>query len=107
MSRFKDVKIGGCAYLKAKERYVFYLVTKGMYYHKPNYFTIEKSLLQMKQRCEELNVTELAMPTIGCGLDNLDWSIVARIIDQIFENSNIKITVYKPSGKKPRFNNYV
>ena len=35
--------------------------------------------------CKSFNIQELAMPRIGSGLDNLDWSIVSRIIDDVFE----------------------
>ncbi len=48
----------------------------------------------MRELSERFKVSELAIPKIGCGLDQLDWKITSRIIDQVFENSPIKLTVY-------------
>jgi len=87
-------RIGKCYYLFEKQRIIFYLVTKPKYYHKPSYRSLEESLRNLRDLCERFNISELAMPKIGCGLDQLDWGITSRIIDQVFENSSIKLTVY-------------
>ena len=61
----------------------------------------------MKDLCDRNKVTELALPKIGCGLDLLDWKLVSRIIDEVFENSNIKLTVYlfnKDKQQEPQEN---
>jgi len=31
---------------------------------------------------------------IGCGLDRLDWDKVSAILGEVFEGTDIKITVY-------------
>lgn len=87
-------RIGKCYYLFDKQRIIFYLVTKPKYYHKPSYRSLEESLRNLRELCERFKVSELAIPKIGCGLDQLDWKITSRIIDQVFENSPIKLTVY-------------
>jgi len=92
---FIERKTGDCAFLKDKNRYIFYLVTKSKYYFKPLYKNLESSLKELHERCQELNINHIAMPKIGAGLDKLDWNIVSRIIDDIFETSDIKITIYK------------
>lgn len=71
------------------------MVTKKIYSFKPYYNSVEKSLKELNRLCKKHQVTKLAMPMIGCGLDQLDWSIVSRIIDQVFSKSNIKITIFK------------
>ena len=73
---------------------IFYLVTKPKYYHKPSYRSLEESLRNLRDLCQRFSVSELAMPKIGCGFDQLDWKIVSRMIDQVFDNSQIKLTVY-------------
>jgi hypothetical protein len=40
-------------------------------------------------------VKEVAIPTIGCGLDGLDWPRVQKLIFLIFQNDPVEITVYK------------
>ncbi|CAF0895464.1 unnamed protein product [Didymodactylos carnosus] len=90
----QGVVTGGVAYLKADERYIFYLVTKKFYYHKPTMKTLQSSLEAMKERCQEFNVVNLAIPKIGCGLDKLNWTKVSEMIKDIFQDLPIKITVY-------------
>lgn len=31
---------------------------------------------------------------IGCGLDRLDWKKVSTMLEEVFEDTNIHITVY-------------
>jgi O-acetyl-ADP-ribose deacetylase (regulator of RNase III) len=89
-----DVQIGGCAYLNPDDRYVFYLVTKERYFHKPTMSSLESSLRAMRDLCKQNEVHHLAMPRIGCGLDKLDWNQVSRLIQRIFEEDDIEITIY-------------
>ena len=39
-------------------------------------------------------VKKLAIPRLGCGLDKLNWSAVSKLIEDIFSESGIEITVY-------------
>jgi hypothetical protein len=55
----------------------------------------------MLELCKAKLVTKLAMPRIGTGLDDLEWHLVARIINDVFSSSNIKITVYTESQQAP------
>ncbi|XP_012252869.2 uncharacterized protein LOC105684241 isoform X3 [Athalia rosae] len=84
---------GGVAHIKHEERDIFYLVTKMESTGKPTYDTLERSLHALHKKCKELNVTELAMPRIGCGLDRLDWKIVKNKLEKIFADG-FTIRVY-------------
>lgn len=101
----KDTKIGGCAYLKDNDRYLFYLVTKKFTFHKPYYNSIEKSLKEMRAMCRKFEVKDLAMPMIGSGLDRLDWNLVEKIIDHVFKKENLNITIYKFEKNRQTFTN--
>ena len=92
--QFLGKDVGQCADLKRDDRYVFYLITKKVYNHKPNYIILEKCLKDLLDLCKKFDIHELAMPRIGSGLDNLDWNYVSRIIDDVFEASDIQITIY-------------
>lgn len=48
----------------------------------------------MKSHCLKNGVTDLSMPRIGCGLDRLQWENVSTIIEEVFEATDIRITVY-------------
>lgn len=88
------MQIGGCAHLVSDDRCVFYLVTKEKYSHKPTISSLEASLRAMRDLCLENNVHQLAMPRIGCGLDRLDWNQVSKLIQHIFADDDIEITIY-------------
>lgn len=72
---------------------VFVLITKERYWDKPTYKTLSQALEQLKTLCASKGVKKLAMPKIGCGLDKLDWSIVKKAIEEIFNDTDIEITV--------------
>lgn len=75
-------------------KYVFYLVTKAISQSKPNLRDVESSLVSLKTLCIDLGVKELAMPRISAGKDKLPWHLVKKSIENIFSNTNIKITVF-------------
>ncbi|KAM6333556.1 ADP-ribose glycohydrolase OARD1 isoform 2-T3 [Alca torda] len=87
-------KTGEVAVLQREDRYIYYLITKKKVSHKPTYDSMRKSLEAMKAHCLNNGVTDISMPRIGCGLDGLDWNKVSAILDQVFEDTDIKITVY-------------
>ncbi|KAK3547423.1 hypothetical protein QTP86_020884 [Hemibagrus guttatus] len=69
-------------------------ITKKKYYNKPTYATLKQSLEAMKAHCLENGVSRLSIPRIGCGLDRLSWEKVSVIIEDIFQHTDIAITVY-------------
>lgn len=87
----RNKMIGDCI----QQDKVFNLITKERYCMKPTYDSLKVALLEMKDLCNEIHVTKLAMPVIGCGLDRLEWSKVSEIIKDIFKDTNIEILVCK------------
>ena len=73
--------------------YVFNLVTKDRVYHKPTYDTLIKTLEDMKEQCENLDIDKIAIPRIGCGLDGLSWDMVEEIIKEVFEDTDMEILI--------------
>lgn len=72
---------------------VFNLITKERYFHKPTYDSLYGSLLLMRQLAVQYGIKKIAMPTIGCGLDRLNWDVVKHYIKQAFNNTDIEILV--------------
>ena len=87
-------KVGQVAILKVDGRYIYNLITKEKYNGKPTYDTLRQSLIQMKEHMVLNGVKEVSMPKIGCGLDNLKWERVKPMIEEIFRETDVKITVY-------------
>ncbi|CAF4374547.1 unnamed protein product [Rotaria sp. Silwood2] len=94
----QNIGVGGCAYIYVENRHVFYLITKQRYFHKPTLKTLEASLISMRDLCIQNNINQLAMPCIGCGLDKLQWSQVKELIQSIFGQVDIEITIYVKNG---------
>ena len=92
--QYSAKKVGEVAVLKRGNRYIYYLVTKPRYFHKPTYKTLRSSLQLMKEHCQQNDVTDVAMPRIGCGLDKLQWKEVSQILKDIFSDTNMTLTVY-------------
>lgn len=79
-----------------EERYyhVANLVTKQNYWDKPTYESLRKALESVEVDVHNFGYKSIAMPAIGCGLDRLQWSKVKPIIEDVFKNRDILITVY-------------
>lgn len=74
---------------------VFNLITKRNYWHKPTYGTLGKSLEAMKTLVINNGVNKVAMPTIGSGLDKLNWDKVSGLMRNIFCDVDVEILVCK------------
>ena len=90
----QEKKVGEVAYMTFPDRNVFNLITKELYFHKPTYDNLRIALTNLRLLCEQLDVTKLAMPKIGCGLDKLQWIMVENIIKSVFLHSKIEISIY-------------
>jgi len=89
-----DIGIGEVGALRRDGRYIYYLVTKDRYYQKPTLGNLRLSLQCTRAHCERHGVKRLAMPRIGCGLDKLNWTDVSQLLDEIFLDSDISVTVF-------------
>ena len=94
------IEVGTCKFTNATDWLgEFNLITKEKYYQKPTYETLTAALQDAKNLCiqgfkyEDLEPIKIAMPCIGCGLDRLSWSKVRRIIEQVFQNTDIEILI--------------
>ena len=86
--------IGGVLVLPTRTgNYAFYLVTKARYYQKPTYEALRSAVNELKEACERLHVSRLAVPRLGCGLDGLQWSRVRELLLEVFAPTSIQIVV--------------
>lgn len=72
---------------------VFNLVTKEKYWHKPTYESLESTLIKMKDMMVKESIEKLAMPRIGSGLDRLNWLTVKAMIERVFGDTDVEITI--------------
>lgn len=93
---FTEHKVVGDCILEDR---VFNLITKERFYHKPTMTSMRLALLRMRELCEEHQITKIAMPTIGAGLDRLPWGAVSAEMRMIFNDTDIEILVCKKQAK--------
>jgi hypothetical protein len=72
---------------------VFNLITKPYSGGKPTLETLTASVQFMKEQAIKLNITKLAMPKIGCGLDRLKWVDVSQMLKDQFADTDIELLV--------------
>ena len=74
-------------------RWIYNLVTKQQYFHKPTLEILKSCLEKMCDHAKSKNVKQLYLPKIATGLDRLNLEQVLNLIKQTFNESNIKITI--------------
>ena len=90
----QNLFVGDVGVLLRNGRYIYYLVTKNMYFSKPSYTTLRKALESMRAHIISSAVKFVSVPKISCGLDQLKWVLVKRIIEDVFHTLPLTITVY-------------
>lgn len=79
---------------------IFNLVTKAYVSDLPTYDALCCALINMSLYMTEHNLTKLAIPKLGCGIDRLEWGRVKRIIKVVFEKLPIEVLVCIKEGAR-------
>lgn len=64
--------VNDVAYIQLDNRTIFYLITKEFHWSKPTYESMFATLGKLKGLCEQKQISDLAFPRLGCGLDKLN-----------------------------------
>ena len=88
-----NFEVGDVGVVKDKDRFIYNLITKRRYNDLPTYDTLRQSLVEMKIHMESNDVTEVSLPKIGCGRNQLRWEEVERIIKKVFQETDIKVNI--------------
>ena len=75
-------------------RYIYNLVTKIKFSEKPNLPTLSLTPEEMKSHARLYGISTIAIPKIGCGLDQMNWQEVVKLLRDIFACSKFRIVVY-------------
>jgi O-acetyl-ADP-ribose deacetylase (regulator of RNase III) len=91
----RNIDVGYTTWLFHENRYIYYLVTKQKYWHKPTYDSLRLTIRSLYQLCVEHSIESLSIPKLGCGLDKLEWDKVKEILIQEYPiNATFKITMF-------------
>ena len=66
------------------KHYIYNLVIKETFYDKPNLSTLCKTLQALKIHASMNGVSTIAIPKLGCGLDQMNWQEVVKPLRDIF-----------------------
>ncbi|MHC5595832.1 MAG: macro domain-containing protein [Nostoc sp.] len=61
---------------------------------------IEEGLKWVQDNYKKEGIKSLAMPALGCGLGNLEWSDVGRLMCKYLKNLDIHVSIYLPTDRK-------
>ena len=75
-------------------RYIYNLVTEERFCDKRNLSTLPKTLEAMKTHAIKTDVSTIAIPKLGCGLDQMNWQEVVKVLRDIFDYVELKNVVY-------------
>ena len=75
-------------------RYIYNLVTKDKFSDKLDLQTLATRLQNMQAHATMHGVATIAIPKTGCGLDQMNWQDVVKLLRKIFANSDIQLVVY-------------
>ena len=73
---------------------IYNLVTKERYCDKPNLSTLSKTSEAMKIHASTNGVSTFAIPKPGCGLGQMNWQEVVKLLRDIFVYADIQVVVY-------------
>ena len=74
--------------------YIQNLVTRTKYSEKSNLPTLSLTLEETKSHARLYAIPTIGIPKLGCGLDQMNWQEVVKLLEDIFAYSNIRIVVY-------------
>ena len=69
-------------------------MTKERFYDEPNPSTLSKTLEAMKIHASLNSVSTIAIPKHGCGLDQMNWQEVVKLLRDILVYADVQIVVY-------------
>ena len=76
------------------KRYFYNLVTKERFCGKPILSTLSKTLEAMKIHTSMNGISTIAVPKLGCGLDQMNWQEVVKLLRDIFAYADVQLVVY-------------
>jgi len=80
---------------------LFYLITKSKYFQKPTYHDFVAAVRNLRDQLIASGIRSVAMPLIGTGLDRLPESFVRQVLNDVFEDREIYVSVYLGAYRVP------
>jgi len=83
-------------------RWIINFPTKNHWKAKSRLEDVESGLVDLRRVIDELGITSIAMPPLGCGNGGLDWRDVEPVIRRAFDgHPNVEVRLFAP-GSAPK-----
>ena len=69
-------------------------MTKEKFSDKPKLSTLSKTLEAMKIHASVTGISTIAIPKLGCGLYQMNWQEVVKLLRDIFAYADVQLVVY-------------
>jgi len=80
-------------------RYIINFPTKRHWKGKSHLEDVRAGLKTLNEEVRKLNIKSIAVPSLGCGLGGLQWSVVRPLIEKTFTDlPNVKVLLFEPQG---------
>ena len=76
------------------KRYIYNLLTKERFCDKPNLSTLSKTKEAMKSHASMNGVSTIAISKLACGLDQMNWQEIVKLLQDIFAYAAVQLLVY-------------
>lgn len=85
-------------------KWFLFFATKRKWRENSRLEDIESGLDWIRKNCHEVGIQSLAMPALGCGLGNLNWSDVGPVMCSYLHDIGIPVAIYLPREHQIDFN---
>ncbi|BDA76423.1 hypothetical protein CAL7716_105890 (plasmid) [Calothrix sp. PCC 7716] len=80
-------------------KYIINFPTKRHWKGKSKIEDIQSGLVALVQKVQQLGITSIAIPPLGCGNGGLDWAVVKPLIESAFSQlPDVSVIIFEPSG---------
>jgi O-acetyl-ADP-ribose deacetylase (regulator of RNase III) len=80
-------------------KYIINFPTKRHWKGRSKIEDIQSGLVALVQQVQQLGITSIAIPPLGCGNGGLNWAIVKPLIESAFSQlPDVSVALYEPSG---------
>ena len=91
----EHLTVGTCAVTRLPMGgYLFNLICKGYPQHPQTYCGILAALRDLRYHIKKLNVKEVALPTLGCEADHLEWPRVKELMCDVFRDVPVNFMIH-------------
>ena len=76
------------------KRFIYNLVTEKRFCDKPSLSALSKTLEAMKIHASTNGVSTIAIPKLGCRLDQMNWQEIVKLLRDVFAYADVQFVVY-------------